>query len=227
MIRDNSETKREFVKINFHERGSDDNQNMKKILIVFLLGIIIIFGFFIAMASMQNKNKQTYRMYSDKIAVIKQIEALQRLETAKFTLEKIIDIGTSGSEFREILFGDRILLIAHGDVIAGFDLTNLKDEDVQISDGNITLTFPPPQILVARLDNEKTRVYDRKQGLLSKGDKNLESEARRSAEGIIKTAACDGGILEQASENAKKQITLLLKSLAFQTVTIIIPRGNC
>ncbi len=83
------------------------------VLIVLLIGAGIIRGRF--------KDSFTVRMSSQ--TVIKEIRALNRLETASYTIEKVIDAGTTGNRFSELLYGDRILLIAHGQVIAGFDLS--------------------------------------------------------------------------------------------------------
>lgn len=160
-------------------------------------------------------------------AVIKQLQTLNKYETASFTIEKVIDAGTTGNRFEELLYGDRILLIAHGQIIAGFDLSKLQENDIQVSGSTVRLTMPPPQILHTKLDPEKTRVYDRRQGLLSRGDKDLESEARLAAERSLQEAACQGNILDEASKNARTQLTALLKTLNFTTVIIDVPQSGC
>ncbi|MCC6484570.1 MAG: DUF4230 domain-containing protein [Armatimonadetes bacterium] len=159
--------------------------------------------------------------------VIRQIRGISRLETASFTVEKIIEAGTDGNVFQEILYGDRILLIAHGEVVAGFDLSGLSGRDVRITQGSLTLNLPPPRILFVRLDNSRTRVYDRKRGLLSRGDKDLESKARVVAENSIRSAACEGGILSQASKQAARQLAALFRSAGFESVRVNIPDTVC
>ena len=159
--------------------------------------------------------------------VIKEIRNLQRIETASFTIEKIIDGGTNGNTFEQLLFGDKILLIAHGQVIAGFDLSQISEKDIIIKDKTIRMTMPKAQILVSTLDNTQTRVYDRTKGLLNPGDKDLESKAREVAQNSIKDAACKGDILKQASDNARKQLTAFLSALGFTQVSIEIPEASC
>lgn len=171
--------------------------------------------------------KAPYTFNTSSETVIKEMRSLSRLETATFTIEKIIDAGTSGNTFQQFLFGDRLLLIAHGEVIAGFDLSSLSEKDVQIEGSTLRLTLPFPTILVSKLDSDQTRVYDRRSGLLSKGDKNLESNARAEAEKVITKAACTGNILTEASKNARAQLTTLFKSFGFTTVIITIPDGSC
>jgi hypothetical protein len=193
------------------------------------IGVIVfaLVAILIAILTMNSKTQNKYTVNLSSQTVIKQMEALNRIETSQFTIEKVIDIGKSGNKFQQFLVGDRILLIAHGEVIAGFDLSKVKKDNIQVDGSTLRLTLPAPEILVTRLDSEQTRVYDREQGLLTKGDRDLESEARKEAEAVIKDAACKGGILTEASKNARNQMTSQFKALGFTTVVIDIPEGKC
>ena len=171
--------------------------------------------------------KSPYAFTANSRTVIKQLQALNRLETAQFTIEKVIDAGTTGSTFQQFLFGDKLLLIAQGDVIAGVDLAEISPSDVVVEGSTLRLTLPAAHILVTSLNNDQTRVYDRRTGLLSKGDKDLEAKAREQAESMITQAACDGHILDTATTNARNQLTALFKSVGFTTVIISIPQAGC
>jgi hypothetical protein len=160
-------------------------------------------------------------------AVVKEIQKLSRLETSAYTIEKIIDAGTQGGAFRQFLFGDRILLIANGQVIAGFDFSKISEQDIVIEGSKITMNAPAPQILFTRLDNQQTRVYDRTRGVLTRGEDTLETEARAQAEITIRDAACQAGILNSAEENGRKQLIGLFSALGFQEIVINIPKGSC
>lgn len=173
------------------------------------------------------KDSGGIKLNTDRASVIKEMRSLQRFETASFTIEKIIDGGTSGNVFQQFLFGDKILLIAHGQVIAGLDLSQISEKDIEIKNQNIRVTLPKPQILVTTLDNTQTKVYDRTRGILSPGDKDLESKAREAAETSITKAACEGGILKQAGDNARKQLTAFFSALGFTQISIDIPEGSC
>src|SRR5437868_6321278 len=84
-----------------------------------LLAFIVIGALFLSF----QKTFQRIFFNTSGTAVVKEMRQLSRLETATFTIEKIIDAGTNGSAINKFLFGDRILLIANGQVIAGFDLS--------------------------------------------------------------------------------------------------------
>lgn len=203
---------------------------LSKVERFFLFGSIFIFFVLILWFAIIAKFSSPFgiTVNTSRASVIKQMRSLSRLETASFTIEKVIDAGTTGGNvFQQFLFGDKILLVAHGQVIAGFDLSQMSDRDIKVSGKTLRFTLPPPQIFVATLDNTQTKVYDRKRGLLADSNTDLESKARSAAETSIKEAACKGDILSQASENARKQLTSLFTSLGFETVTITIPTGTC
>lgn len=187
-----------------------------------LFFIVLIIGWFFVFRNPTGTNINTSRA-----AVIKEIRNLQRIETASFTIEKIIDQGTSGNVFQQLLFGDKILLIAHGQVIAGFDLSQISEKDIVVEGKSIRITLQKPQVLVSTLDNTQTRVYDRTRGILNPGDNNLESKAREAAQNSIEEAACQGNILKQASDNARKQLTAFLSALGFTQISIDIPESSC
>ena len=115
-------------------------------------------------------------------AIVQQIRQISRLETTTYAIERVIEVRQSDTNWPDWLRGDRLLLIANGTVIAGIDMEQLQSSDVIVSaDGKtVTITLPPAQIfnLGSILNNAKTRVYDRQQGLLAPPNENLETEAR-------------------------------------------------
>ncbi|MDQ3018326.1 MAG: DUF4230 domain-containing protein [bacterium] len=199
---------------------------MKKYLIIFGTGLLL--GIILLLVGRYFLNRTPEQKFGERAAVIRQVQSLNRLETASYSVDKIIEAGTGYNKIKEFLVGDRILLVAHGEVIAGFDLTELTDKSFSGSGEKIKISLPAPKILVTRIDNSKTRVFDRDQGVLTKGDLNLEAEARQQAESAIQTAACEGGILDQATKNAREQLTIIFKSAGFTDVTIETPQiGSC
>jgi hypothetical protein len=191
-------------------------------ILLFLIGVIV-FGY----TTLKNFGRPDYTITAKGDAVIDQMRALNRLETADFHIEKVIEAGTNGNTFQEFLYGDRILLIAEGDVIAGIDMSKMKDNDFTISGNTIIAKLPAPEIFSSILNNQDTRVFDRKLGLLTKGDATLETKARATAETLIKQAACTRGILNDATLHAHDQLTAFLKALGFASVTVIIPDASC
>jgi Protein of unknown function (DUF4230) len=157
----------------------------------------------------------------DPVTIVREVRSLARLETIQYTVEKVIT-AESGQGPLRFLFGDRLLFIAHGVVIAGVDLGRLKPEDVWLDpQGRAYLRLPQPEIFVATLDNEKSYVYDRDTGLLTKGNLSLESAARQAAEDEIRRAALEDGILVQARLNAESTIYRLLRALRIPDIIFV------
>jgi hypothetical protein len=155
----------------------------------------------------------------DQPTVVRQIQKLQRLETVSYTMDKIISGGHDNPLLPKFLVSDRLLLMVHGEVIAGVDLGKLQASDVALSNRNISVRLPKVEILVTRLDNEKTRVYSRDTGLFSSPDPNLETQVRQEAERQLQQAALQDGILKSADENARNSVQSILKGLGFEQIS--------
>jgi hypothetical protein len=157
-------------------------------------------------------------------AVVQRIQRLSRLETVVYSIDTVVEGTKSSPVLPDLLAGDRLLLVVHGQSIAGIDLAQLKSEDVRIDDKNgrrsIHVTLPASQLFVTTLDNQHTRVYARSTGLLVPVDQNLESETRAKAEQQLQQSALADGILDTARKNARATITTLLYSLGFQQVDV-------
>lgn len=156
----------------------------------------------------------------DPVTIVHEVRSLARLETIQYTVEKVVTADT-GQEFLKVLFGDRLLLVAHGFVIAGVDLAQIGPEDLWVEGGVLYVQLPEAEIFVATLDNEKSYIYDRQVGFLRRGDVDLETAARRVAEEEIEKGAIEDGILEQAELNAENFLSRMLMQLGFPEVIFV------
>jgi hypothetical protein len=150
--------------------------------------------------------------------VVDRIQRLQRLETVVYTMDKIVSGAKQLSFFPDFLAGDRLLMLVHGEVVAGIDFSNLKPGDVRIDGKQVHLHLPAPQVFSTRIDSARTRVYSRQTGLLVPTDPNLETEVRQAAERQLQESAMADGILRTAQQNAASTITSLLQGLGFETI---------
>src|SRR5450432_4309739 len=152
--------------------------------------------------------------------VVDRIQRLQRLETVVYTMDKIVTGEKENAFFPDFLAGDRLLMMVHGEVVAGIDFSNLKPGDVRVDGKQIHLHLPAAQVFSTRLDSAKTRVYSRQTGLLVSTDPNLETQVRQEAERKLQEAALADGILKTAQANAGATITSLLQGLGFEKVDL-------
>jgi hypothetical protein len=156
--------------------------------------------------------------------VIEKIQRLNRLETVKYSLDTVVEGQESNAVLPDAFAGDKLLMIVHGSTVAGVDLSQLKPDSVQITEGSngrsIQLTLPPSQVFATTVDETKTRVYSRDTGLLVSPDPNLESQTRAKAQADLQQAALSDGILDAASKNARVAVTAMLEGLGFSHVDL-------
>jgi len=155
----------------------------------------------------------------DPVTIIREVRGLSRLETAAYTVEKIITAESQQGPFA-FLLGDRLIFVAHGQVIAGVDLARLEATDIAVDgEGGVDIVLPEAEVFVAALDSEQSYVFHRDTGVIGmKAD--LETAARRAAEEEILEAALEDGILDMAQSNAESYVRHLILTLGFKEVRV-------
>jgi hypothetical protein len=161
----------------------------------------------------------------DPATYITQVRALARLETIQYSIEKVITAEVGQGTFG-FLFGDRLLFVAHGTVIAGIDMGKMNPEDMRLENGSLHVRLPASEIFIATLDNDKSYVYDRQTGALTRGDQTLETAARQSAEQEIRKAAEEDGILDTAQVNAVTFLTKFFAALGYPNAVLEFAPGD-
>lgn len=155
------------------------------------------------------------------IVVITHVNALGRLETAKYAMRTEVNLENEPTNIWENIFGtDKLTLMAEGEVVAGIDFNKIKPADIVTQGTTVKMILPAPEILYSRIDNERTSVYERRTGLFRPLDKTLESRARVLAEKSLTEWAVERGIYDQAKESGRLQIENLLRSLGFTDITL-------
>ena len=156
----------------------------------------------------------------DPVTYITEIRSLARLETIQYSIEKVITAELGQGSFG-FLFGDKLLFVAHGYVIAGIDMAKIEPQHMRYEGGVLYVTLPPAEVFVATLDNDKSYVYDRDTGIFTKGVNDLETLARQSAEQEILKAAMEDGILTQAQVNAEAFLIRFFAALGFPNTIFV------
>ena len=156
--------------------------------------------------------------------VIERIRDLATLTTveavAYTTVEKGVDQG-----WLTWATGDSISLFAVARIGGGIDLNKLTDRDIvaNAATGTVTVLLPPAEVTYVTVDNEATHVYNRDTGVFTKGDPQLETEARRAAEEILVAQVLEQGLLEQAAAEADLVLRGFLEALGYTDIEIVIP----
>lgn len=118
---------------------------------------------------------------------------------------------SSGSEWKDIFWGQKITAAGNIKVSSGVDLHKLADQDVVVTANTITLTLPP-------IERQSTEVIGdilltNQQGILKKvfnsDDGYNLAVARLKSE--AESAALAPELKEEAEENAKNEVAKLLR----------------
>jgi hypothetical protein len=194
---------------------------VRAVVMLFLIGMLVLFtffgGFLIGQARLFGSREP--RMGGGP-TVLRQVQGLQELATVKYHLERIVTVTDPG-----LLGDERLILIAHGVVKCGIDLSGLKPEDIKIDEArkSAEITLPQAKVLDAYLDETRTQVFMREKPFFRKLNKDLDQLARRDAVAQIKSGAVELGIKKDAQERAELQVRKLLEALGYEKVEVRFP----
>jgi hypothetical protein len=126
-------------------------------------------------------------------------------------------------DFRQYLgIKEQVLLLAYGDVKAGFDLSTLSDEDLWTDGTRVQLHLPAPEVLSTSIDYDRTHAVFHQGTLLMSRDINWEGEIFETAQDAIREEAVEAGILEDAARYGQLYFENLLRSLGFAEVQVVV-----
>lgn len=197
-------------------------------LLVLLAGILIGWGsLFYGYIRFQSLQTQQYNIQTQS-TIVHELQSLARLTTVQMTVSKVIE---AQKEFADLipgfwlddvitkaLFDDALLMTVEAKVNAGIDLTKITTGNIMfVTDWTwwIDIILPAGEIFDVYL-TEKTKPFERKLGILSKGNQELETKMRNDAISAIRKEALDKKIIATAQTNAQQIITDLIHKLWFQ-----------
>lgn len=168
--------------------------------------------------------------------LLKSLERLSEYRAASANLQVVVDVEQDAKVLPDFIKGERTLLVAAGNVDAGVDFGGLKGENVVVNEDRTaaTITLPGATLSDARIDLERTRVFDTDRGLLDRagdafgnGGADEERQLLRLAQRKLAAAAReDPNILRAAERNTRSMLEGMLRGLGFERVTIRFDRAN-
>ncbi|MGF1524346.1 MAG: DUF4230 domain-containing protein [Leptolyngbyaceae cyanobacterium] len=155
--------------------------------------------------------------------VVQQVQGASELTTAVFTMEAVVPTSSTRTVASYEVGKTTLIYIAHGEVRAGVDLSAIGPSDVRISDTTLQVTLPEPTIVDSKIDVNESEVYDYNRGFLGLGPDRapeLQDKAQEAALDRVIVAACQQGILQQASDRAELVVGQLLQNTGFERVEV-------
>ena len=102
--------------------------------------------------------------------VLKSLTRLNEYRAASANLQVVVDVEEDAGLLPGFIKGSKTLLVASGNVDAGVSFRGLRGENLRVSEDrrSVTVTLPGAALSDARLDLEKTRVFDTDRGLVDR-----------------------------------------------------------
>jgi len=152
---------------------------------------------------------------ADTASVVTRVQGLHQLVSVKYVVEKVVLL-----EDAKWYGESRLLMVAHGVAKAGVDLSRLDARAVRADGRRVRVELPRPQLTDVYLDDRRTQVVERSTGVLRAFDKDLEQDGRRQALDQVRLAVREAGILKDAEDRARQQVSALFRQSGFDQVEV-------
>lgn len=167
------------------------------LIIIILLGVIgygALEQFILEPTRVANNTVSMMLERSDRIA---------ELATIREAYSTLISSQTSMPAGIQQIWGTDVSLFATGQIVAGVDLKNLREQDITIEPGRVTIQLPPPRYFDCYLIENATATLSRRDGWFGATNPQIETEARRYALERVISISFTEGVLVKANEQAK------------------------
>src|ERR1700722_5702282 len=134
-----------------------------------LVSSVIIIGFLVFLFFFIKHQFSVSRIEISDTGLVQKITSMGKLELVKYEMKDIIE----QKEVHPILPDSRVLFLAVGEVTACIDLTKVKKSDITQKGDSVIVFLPQPEICYAKLDHEKSKVYDIRGVMFEDGAKDM------------------------------------------------------
>jgi len=156
----------------------------------------------------------------DTAVIIQQVKNIAQMFTQTFYDEYVYDTGV----MRTPIFNEdkRLIFIAKGEVIAGFDLSGLNEKSIIRHGKSIVVKLPPARVLDVVINPSGFETFSEEGEITFEESKKYHEDARR----ILEHNARQKGILKNSAEQGREMLEKFFRLLGFETVDIIIPESR-
>ena len=164
--------------------------------------------------------------------LLKSLENLSEYRAASANMQVVVDVEQDTDLVPSFIKGERTLFVAAGSVDAAVDFGGLGNspDAVRVSDDRkeVALTLPAPRLTEARIDAERSRVYDRDRGALDRIEEAFSDDGGAdqqdlyvlAEEKLTEAAASDPTLVRTAERNTRSMLEGMMRGLGFEKVTV-------
>ncbi|MDT3402661.1 DUF4230 domain-containing protein [Mucilaginibacter terrae] len=191
---------------------------MRRRLSLTLLFVLVITGFLIFLFFYMKHQFSTVRTEVKEDVMVEKITAMGKLELVKYSMKDVLE----KKQIHTLLPDERVLFVAVGEVTACIDLTKVTKQSITRSNGDsvVTVTLPQPEICYAKLDHQRSKVYDVSGVILPSTTKTMVEDIYKLAEKRLLDNARQQNITGMARQNAQIIFKPLLEGISGKTVVL-------
>jgi len=152
--------------------------------------------------------------------IIQQVKNIAQMFTQTYYDEYVYDTGVMRTP--PFNANKRLIFIAKGEVISGFDLSELSERSIIRREKSIVVKLPPARILEVVINPSGFETFIEEGEITFEESKKFHEDARR----IFERNAREKGILKNSAEQGRQMLEKFLRLLGFETVEIIIPESR-
>ena len=168
--------------------------------------------------------------------LIKSLENLSEYRAASANMQVVVDLEQDTDLVPSFIKGERTLFVAAGSVDAAVDFAGLGRSPgaVQVSDDRkeVAITLPPARLTEPRLDQARSRIYDRDRGALDRIEEAFSDDGGAdqqelyvlAEDKLTEAAASDPSLLRTAERNTRSMLEGMMRGLGFEQVTVRFAR---
>ncbi|MBP1637793.1 MAG: putative rane protein [Bacteroidetes bacterium] len=181
--------------------------------LIFLATTVVL-----AVLLFQTKRAEKRSLY-DSTTVLNKIVYIQELSLVKYNYAGVI----SFKDYMKIMniqvpLTEKFFLLKYnGYIKAGVDF---KDAKVKVIGKSVQVQMPKPKLFETVIDEKSIRVFDESMNVFNPLSINDYNQAISKEKSTMTRDAIDQGILQEASEQAHKVVTSMLKDMGFEKIQI-------
>lgn len=202
-----------IFKMTFEERETMKKTVRTTILMGICIASIVILSFVFS------------QFFSDKTdysasGILLRIQDISQLNTVEMYFNEIIDYKNAKYfKNQQIPFTEKsFIFTVKARVQAGVNLQNIKEQDVEVNDRNLTIKIKKPEITTKEILSYKA--YDEKDGLFNEITNEDTLKALEAFKLDIENQAIENGIIEKSMRNTEKTFEQLFLAAGFKSVKV-------
>lgn len=182
----------------------------RSLLVIVLVIAIFIAGVFAGSRGLFGWLTGDVTTNTTAVTLLDRIQLLAQLTTTRYSYSNIL---TSERELPPILaglYGERLIMVAVGEVNAGIDLNLLTEDRIQTIDNTLIIRLPEVQLQDCFFNEQESYVISRDTGFFARPIPDLDEQARLYALVQFRDRAIEDGILTDAQAQAEASVRELM-----------------